>query len=65
MMMNLQQASAEGLSIAQRNLIKTEPPNHNPLECSNPQACAVCIAWRAWARELVLVNREIVARETK
>ena len=63
--MNLQQASAAGLYIAQRNLIKTEPPNHNPLECAHPATCPVCIAWRAWARELVLVNREIVARETK
>lgn len=63
--MNLQAASEPGLYAAQRQLIHAEPPNHNPLECSNPQICEVCIAWRSWAKELVLVNREIVARETK
>ena len=63
--MNLQASSISGLYTAQRNLIQAEPPNHNPLQCAHPATCPVCIAWSAWARELVTVNREIVARETK
>lgn len=64
-MLNIQQASNSGLYAAQRQLLKSEPPNHNPLECRDPQTCPACIQWRAWARELVQINREIAERESK
>jgi hypothetical protein len=64
-MMNLQQASESGLLIARRQLIQTEPPGHNPLDCSNPATCPKCEAWGAWAKNLMEVNREITARQLK
>lgn len=64
-MMNLQQASESGLYAAQRELLRQEPPSHNPLDCANPQTCADCQKWRAWAKQLVQVNREIAERESK
>lgn len=63
--MNLQQASLSGLYAAQRQLIHNEPPQHNPLECRNPETCPACQKWREWAKQLVTVNREIVERESK
>ena len=64
-MMNLQQASVSGLYATRRQLIQSEPPGHNTLECRNPATCPECENWREWARQLVQVNREIVKRETK
>lgn len=64
-MMNLQASSLTGLYIQQRELLRHEPKNHNPLMCANPATCPVCVEWREWAIQLVKVNREIAARETK
>jgi hypothetical protein len=64
-MMNLQQSSLTGLYTQHRELLRREPPNHNPLMCSHPATCPVCVAWREWAVQLVKVNREIAERETK